>query len=235
VLVAFTATLAVAAGLVALAVGLLTGLGWWPVLLGLVAGTGLARLHVQRVVDRVLTSVRAAPLVGAARLENLVDGLCVAHGIAHPQLMVVEAPSRNGFIVGLTPRDTTLVVTRGLVEGLTRIELEGVVARELALVKSGHTSLATVVAAVAQLWAGAPARLLPERTDLYADLDGVGYTRYPPGLIAALEKVAVDAGVPAAPRWTRHLWIEDPGTPAVGRAGSIHSPIDERIATLREL
>jgi heat shock protein HtpX len=159
----------------------------------------------------------------------------VANGISHPRLMVVETAARNAFVVGLNPRSTTFVVTRGLLDHLSRIELEGIVARQLALVKSGQTALATVVAAIAPLWSSAPRRLLVDRADLLADLDAVTTTRYPPGLIGALQSVAVAPHLAAAPRWTRHLWIEDPVAPADGRAGSIHSSIDERIATLREL
>lgn len=232
---AFATSVAIAVGVVFLLVGLLLGIGWWFGLVGLAAGAGLARLYVQRTVERVLVAVGAVPLTDAARLENLVDGLCVANGIAHPRLMVVDSPARNAAILGLTPRHSTLVVTRGLLDESTRIELEGVVARQLALVKSEHAALATVVAAIAVVWAGAPQRLLPARADLLADLDGVAYTRYPPGLIGALERIAGSTSLDSAPRWTRHLWIDDPVSPAHGRAGSFHSPIDERIATLREL
>jgi heat shock protein HtpX len=213
----------------------LVGLGWWTGAVGLVVGAGLARLHVQRSVERVVASLGAVPLADSPRVDNLVDGLCVANGIAHPRLLVVETSARNACVVGLNPRHSTLVVTRGLLEHLSRIQLEGVVARQLALVKSGHAALATVVAAITPLWSAAPQRLLPERADLLADLDGVGYTRYPPGLIDALQSVATAPQIEAAPRWTRHLWIDDPVGPADGRAGSIHSSIDERIATLREL
>jgi heat shock protein HtpX len=217
------------------ALGVVLGVGWWPGVLGLVIGAGLARLHVQRSVDRVVDAVGAVPLGDAPRLENVVDGLCVANGIAHPRLMVVETAARNACVLGLNQRHSTLLVTRGLLDHLSRIQLEGVVARQLALVKSGHAALATVVAAIAPVWSGAPQRLLPARADLLADLDGVGYTRYPPGLIDALQTVAAAPQIAAAPRWTRHLWIDDPVGPADGRAGSLHSTIDERIATLREL
>lgn len=77
-----------------------------------------------------------------------------------------------------------------------------------------------------------------------ADLTGVGLTRYPPGLIAALEKLRDDPGVArGVTAATAHLWSGDPGaTP--GPIGpleryrdvlDLHPPIVERIERLREL
>ena len=69
-------------------------------------------------------------------------------------------------------------------------------------------------------------------------------TRYPPGLISALEKLRDDTTVThSASTATAHLWIEQPmsGVGDNGRLGSIHElfdthpPLDERIALLREL
>jgi heat shock protein HtpX len=72
----------------------------------------------------------------------------------------------------------------------------------------------------------------------------VQLTRYPPGLISALEKLQADCTVThSASTATAHLWIEQPmsGVGDRGRLGSIHRlfdthpPLEERIATLREL
>jgi heat shock protein HtpX len=77
-----------------------------------------------------------------------------------------------------------------------------------------------------------------------ADLTGVQITRYPPGLISALEKLKDDSTVVhAASRATAHLWIEQPTaqTPEEGRLSRLnrlfdtHPPLEERIAALREL
>lgn len=217
-------------------VGALVGAGWWLVPFGAVIGVCGAIIWMERADDRVLSAIGAQPLREgeAPRLDNLVDGLCVANGIAHPRLMVLETSARNVCTVG-TARHSVIVVTRGLLDDFGRIELEGVVARELALIKGGHTALATALVAVATLWPPASVRFLPPRADLVADVEAVGLTRYPPGLIDALDKIRTDSTVADAPRWTRHLWIEDPCGPVDGRTGSFHSSIDERIATLREL
>ena len=82
------------------------------------------------------------------------------------------------------------------------------------------------------------------RREALADVSAVGLTRYPPGLIAALEKLkADDTVVHSGSRATAHLWIEAPvarteseGKLAwVGRLFNTHPPLDERIAALRDL
>jgi heat shock protein HtpX len=82
------------------------------------------------------------------------------------------------------------------------------------------------------------------RRESLADVTGVSLTRYPPGLIAALEKLRDDQTVVASgSRATAHLWIESPiaRTREEGRLAGFnrlfdtHPPLEERIAALREL
>ena len=82
------------------------------------------------------------------------------------------------------------------------------------------------------------------RRESLADVTGVSLTRYPPGLISALEKLRDDQTVVASgSRATAHLWIEAPlaRTPDEGRLARFnrmfdtHPPLEERIAALREL
>lgn len=77
-----------------------------------------------------------------------------------------------------------------------------------------------------------------------ADVSAVQLTRYPPGLISALEKLQADTTVThSASTATAHLWIEQPmsGVGDGGKLGSSHKwfdthpPLEERIALLREL
>jgi heat shock protein HtpX len=77
-----------------------------------------------------------------------------------------------------------------------------------------------------------------------ADVSACQLTRYPPGLISALEKLKADTTVThSASTATAHLWIEQPmsGVGDDGKLGGIHKlfdthpPLDERIALLREL
>jgi len=68
-----------------------------------------------------------------------------------------------------------------------------------------------------------------------ADLSGVSLTRYPPGLISALEKLEADPTVVHSnSRATAHLWIESPFE-RPNRLFDTHPPLDERIKVLKEL
>jgi heat shock protein HtpX len=82
------------------------------------------------------------------------------------------------------------------------------------------------------------------RREALADVSGVALTRYPPGLISALEKLKADTTVVhSSSRATAHLWMESPlaRTPEEGRLSRLnrlfdtHPPLEERIAALKEL
>lgn len=85
---------------------------------------------------------------------------------------------------------------------------------------------------------------ISRRRESLADVSGVALTRYPPGLISALEKLRDDTTVThSASRATAHLWIEQPvaRVAAEGRMSRLnklfdtHPPLEERIAALREI
>lgn len=97
--------------------------------------------------------------------------------------------------------------------------------------------LAPIVAKVMQM-------TVSRRRESLADISAVEITRYPPGLISALEKLKADqTEVRTASRATAHLWIEEPmqhkdDSPRASKWSHLfdsHPPIDERIAALREL
>ena len=75
-----------------------------------------------------------------------------------------------------------------------------------------------------------------------ADAEGVLLTRYPPGLISALENIR-DAphAMRSANNATAHLWLEQPSrvpgkdTSTVERLFSTHPPIQDRIKRLQEM
>ena len=87
---------------------------------------------------------------------------------------------------------------------------------------------------------------MSRRRELLADASGVQLTRYPPGLISALEKLQDDqAVVHHATRATAQMWIEQPldrdqekkGTKGswLNRAFDTHPPLEERIAALKAM
>lgn len=97
---------------------------------------------------------------------------------------------------------------------------------------------------VAPVVAKAMQASVSRRRETLADISACQMTRYPPGLIAALEKLKSDTTTThSASMATAHLWIEQPlsGVRDEGRLGwfhrmfDTHPPLDERIALLKEL
>jgi len=78
-------------------------------------------------------------------LYRLVENLCITAGLPLPKIYIIEDPSPNAFATGRDPKHSVIAVTRGLLEKLERVELEGVLSHELAHIGNRDTLLATVV------------------------------------------------------------------------------------------
>lgn len=96
----------------------------------------------------------------------------------------------------------------------------------------------------APLIAKAMQATISRKRETLADISACQITRYPPGLISALEKLRDDVTVThSASTATAHMWIEQPmsGVGDEGKMGKwnklfdTHPPLEERIALLREL
>ena len=95
-------------------------------------------------------------------LNNVVDEMVIAAGIPRPAVYIVPDSDPNAFAAGRDPSHSAIAVTEGLLESLSRDELQGVIAHELSHVKNYDIRLSTIVAALvgAAFWsfvrAGAP-------------------------------------------------------------------------------
>lgn len=225
---------AIVAGVV-LAVALLAGgvlalVTWWagPLAFVVVAAAlwgGVVVPRTSRAEERVLGRVgpvRDADVRSEARFINLVDGLVPSAGLSRPRCLVIDDPTRNALILGRNPRHSYVVVTRGLLDGTSRMELEGVVASALVAIRDGLVAAPTLALALGG------ARLLAmvggPRPAAEADLAAVNLTRYPPGLAAAYRRI-LEVGSPAAPAGSDstidRFWLAQPGDAAglTARAG----------------
>jgi heat shock protein HtpX len=81
------------------------------------------------------------------------------------------------------------------------------------------------------------------RREYLADASGAQLTRYPPGLISALEKLKADqTSIHSASKATAHLWIEQPldtdsnkGHTRFNHLFDTHPPLDDRIRALQAM
>jgi heat shock protein HtpX len=102
--------------------------------------------------DRVvLASARAKEVTAEEepRLHNIVEGLSIAAGIPKPRVHVVPEQAPNAFATGRDPEHSSIAVTRGLLDTMNRVELEGVIGHELAHVVDRDILVGTVVATLA--------------------------------------------------------------------------------------
>jgi heat shock protein HtpX len=98
----------------------------------------------------VLASTRAREVTAQEqpRLHNLVEGLAIAAGIPKPRIYVIPERAPNAFATGRDPEHSSIGVTQGLLETLNRVELEGVIAHEMAHIQDRDILVGTVVACV---------------------------------------------------------------------------------------
>ena len=202
--------------------------------------------------DRVVLRAAEATAVGPEdepRLHNLVEGVALAARMPKPALHVSSQRALNSLATGRSPGSSSIVVTRGLLETMNRLELEAVVAHELAHIRGRDAPLGTFVATLGLLLAPVPPLLraivnaaIPGDREPVADAEGALITRYPPALASALRKVAED-GTPMEKGATAigHLWLDSPRRP--GRQGQDRPErvngagpsLSERIRILEEM
>ncbi|MEO1709423.1 MAG: M48 family metalloprotease [Pseudomonadota bacterium] len=86
---------------------------------------------------RLSTSARPIDRREFPELYNVVENLCMTVGMPCPAIELIESDQLNAYASGLTPRTARLGLTTGLVENLTRNELEAVIAHELTHIRNG--------------------------------------------------------------------------------------------------
>lgn len=102
--------------------------------------------------DRIVLAMsRARPLDKKEFpfLYHTVEGLAIAAGLPVPACYIIEDSAPNAFTSGRSPHKAVIVVTRGLLDKLNRLELEGVIGHEMAHIKNYDMLLQTVTAVMA--------------------------------------------------------------------------------------
>jgi heat shock protein HtpX len=78
-------------------------------------------------------------------LHNLVENMSIASGILKPKVYMIEDSAMNAFATGRDQQHGVVCFTRGIVQGLEKRELEGVVAHEMSHIGNRDTLVMTVV------------------------------------------------------------------------------------------
>lgn len=61
-----------------------------------------------------------------------VENVAIAAGLPCPRVYVIDDDSMNAFATGRSPKDASVALTRGIIKKLDKLELEGVIAHEMA-------------------------------------------------------------------------------------------------------
>lgn len=82
------------------------------------------------------------------QLLNLVEEISVAAGVPMPAVYILEAEEMNAFAAGITQDKAAVTVTTGIMQGLNRDELQGVIAHEFGHIYNGDMAISLRLAAM---------------------------------------------------------------------------------------
>ncbi|MBU0577392.1 zinc metalloprotease HtpX [Patescibacteria group bacterium] len=217
-------------------------------------------------------------------LYRTVENLSIAAGLPTPKIYLIDDTALNAFATGRDPNHAAVAITKGLLDKLEKVELEGVMAHELSHVKNYDIRMQSVTVALigmiallsdiflrSMFYSGrsrsrsnskgngillivgiALAILSPiiaklmhlaisRQREYLADASAAMITRYPQGLVRALEKISADTEpLEVANKATAHLYIENPlrneqGMKWLNNMFSTHPPMEDRIARLSKM
>jgi heat shock protein HtpX len=98
----------------------------------------------------ILSSTRARELdlldPKQKQWQNVVEEMSIASGIPLPKTFIIDDPDPNAFATGRGPDNSSIVVTKGLLEALSRDELQGVAAHEMSHIKNFDIRLMLLLA-----------------------------------------------------------------------------------------
>lgn len=214
----------------------------YAVLIAIFLSTTTTVLAYRRMELRIIAKVNAEAIDKGSypKFENLVEGLCVAHGFRNPNLFIISDSAPNMMMVGKNSPQGNLIVTTGLLERVNRVELEGLITHELSRIRNRLTLLdCTTAVLVAKPFVLLPgfvkwltAKLFASWSVAETDLQAVSLTRYPTALASALSSLNIDGREPRAnPKFCRHLWINPPANALIESGFSTR----DRVAALSEL
>lgn len=173
--------------------------------------------------------------VQSPRVISLVEGISATIGLEMPAVYLLDEPQINATAIAGPHRSGAVVLTSGATELLSRLELEAVIARELARLRSGEILFEARLRSFRSAMSKVSPRFLPVvytremlGRDIAADVGALTATRFPPALITALQK-ADEVRVPPSQDPKRRLFSQFWFIPELREVST-----DERIIEISE-
>ena len=99
--------------------------------------------------DQMVLRMYGARQVEGTVLNEVVEGLAARAGLPTPKVYLMDNPQPNAFATGRNPEHAAVAATTGIVQLLSREELAGVMAHELAHVRNRDSLTMTITAVLA--------------------------------------------------------------------------------------
>ena len=102
--------------------------------------------------DRMILSMHGASEVDSSTapdLYRLVQALAQKNDFPMPRVFLIETAQPNAFATGRNPDNAAVAATTGLLKNLTKEQISGVMAHELAHIQNRDTLIMTVTATIA--------------------------------------------------------------------------------------
>jgi heat shock protein HtpX len=116
--------------------------------IGTVIWIAIAYKFHQQMIDAV-TGAQPVTRKEEPRLYNLLENLCISRGITMPTLRIADDDALNAFATGLSQKQYSITVTRGLINALNDQEIEAVLGHELTHIRNGDVRMLVIAVVIA--------------------------------------------------------------------------------------
>lgn len=99
--------------------------------------------------DKVVIKMYRGKEVQSGTLYDVVSELAQQNGLVMPKVYVLPQPTPNAFATGRNPNHAVVAATEGIMQTLSRDELKGVMAHELAHVQNRDILIGSIAATIA--------------------------------------------------------------------------------------
>ncbi len=114
---------------------------YWPIILTVISGWFAVSYLFHTKMIRKMSHSHPVTRKEEPELYNLLENLCISVGMKMPRLEIIESHARNAFASGINDKTFTVTVTRGLLQSLSKDEVEGVLAHELTHIRNRDVRL----------------------------------------------------------------------------------------------